>query len=254
MRTNDTFETKRTQDPFSRIKNEIFKDKRISLKALGLLCLCLSLDSETWNFSIRGLTAICKDGRTAIISSLDELEALGYLRRSRVQDRNEDGGFGHTHYVFYDTPQDEAAPCTQNVYTDDPHTENQPQEIIKQETKKQEEPPKPPRGRAARAAPDYEPEIFARFWTAYPIGRDKQGAIREWDKLKPNLQLMHTMAAALEKQKKTLSAEDPHDRFPFPYAIRWLRDRRWEDDLSKTAAKTSAAPKPERYEPEVSAW
>lgn len=114
-------------------------------------------------------------------------------------------------------------------------------------------PLKPPRGRAAKAAPDYEPEIFSRFWTAYPIGRDKQGAIREWDRLKPSLQLMQTMAAALEKQKSTLSAEDPRDRYPFPYAIRWIRDRRWEDDLDKSARRSTPTP-PERYEPEVSAW
>ena len=228
MRTNDTFETKRTQDPFSRIKNEIFKDKRISLKALGLLCLCLSLDSETWNFSIRGLTAICKDGRTAIISSLDELEALGYLRRSRVQDRNEDGGFGHTHYVFYDTPQDEAAPCTQNVYTDDPHTENQPQEIIKQETKKQEEPPKPPRGRAAaKKAPDHLPEEFDRLWKAYPRGEDKQGAIAEWDRLKPDEATVYAMNLALLSQKQS---EEWQRGIGIPYFVRWLRHRRWEDE------------------------
>ena len=120
--------------------------------------------------------------------------------------------------------------------------------------KKEEQiPQKPPRGRAAKAAPDYEPEIFSRFWTSYPIGRDKQGAIREWDKLKPNRQLMQTMAAALAEQKKTLSAEDPHDRYPFPYAIRWIRDRRWEDDLGKSTPR--AAPQtPQYYEPEVRQW
>ena len=115
-------------------------------------------------------------------------------------------------------------------------------------------PPKPPRGRTAKAAPDYEPEIFKRFWTAYPIGRDKQGAIREWDRLKPSLQLMQTMAAALEKQKNTLSAEDPRNRYPFPYAIRWLRDRRWEDELEKSTR--SAAPAAGRIveTPEVARW
>ena len=71
---------------------------------------------------MRGLDAICKDGRTAIIRALDELEELGYLRRSRVQARNEDGSFGHTHYVFYDTPQ--TAAVTQNMYTENPHTDN----------------------------------------------------------------------------------------------------------------------------------
>lgn len=128
---------------------------------------------------------------------------------------------------------------------------------IENNKKEEQIPPKPPRGRrTAKTAPNYEPEIFGRFWTAYPIGRDKQGAIREWDRLKPNRQLMQTMAAALAEQKKTLSAEDPHDRYPFPYAIRWIRDRRWEDDLTKDTPRAPEArgTKAPAYEPEVSAW
>ena len=250
MRTNDTFEVIRSEDPFTRINNGIFKDKRLNLKTLGLLCLCLSLP-EDWRFSVRGLASICADGQAAIVSALGSLEELGYLRRDRAQEHQENGKFGSVRYVFFDVP---AAPCVDFPYTAEPYTENPPREIIKQETKKQENPPKPPRGRAAKAAPDYEPEIFARFWTAYPIGRDKQGAIREWDRLKPSRQLMQTMAAALAEQKKTLSAEDPHDRYPFPYAIRWIRDRRWEDDLSKKTPRTTKQAAPQYYEPEVKQW
>ena len=212
--------------------------------------MCLSLP-EDWSFSIRGLASICVDGQAAIQTALDTLEELGYLRRDRNQGHQENGKFGGVRYVFYDAPQ---SPCVDFPYTDEPYTENRAQEITKQETKKQENPLKPPRGRAAKAAPDYEPEIFARFWTAYPIGRDKQGAIREWDKLKPSRQLMQTMAAALAEQKKTLSADDHHDRFPFPYAIRWIRDRRWEDDLEKSTPKAAKQTAPQRYEPEVRPW
>lgn len=254
MKTSDTFETKKTADPFSRINNEIFKDKRLSLKSLGLLCLCLSLDPETWTFSIRGLDAICKDGRTAIIRALDELEELGYLRRSRVQEHNADGGFGHTHYVFYDTPQEEGAPCTRFVNTDDPYTENQPQEKNQLETNQLDSPHKPPRGRREKSEPNYEPEMFERFWKAYPRGEDRQGAVREWDKLKPDRQLMHKMSTALARQKATLSLPDDHDHYAFQYAVRWLRYRRWEDDLEKSAASASKRGAAPSYEPEVSAW
>ena len=125
---------------------------------------------------------------------------------------------------------------------------------IENNKKEEQIPPKPPRGRTAKAAPDYEPEIFGRFWTAYPIGRDKQGAIREWDRLKPNRQLMQTMAAALAEQKKTLSAEDPHDRYPFPYAIRWIRDRRWEDDLTKDTPRARESGERSVQSPEVAQW
>lgn len=147
------------------------------------------------------------------------------------------------------------APMTE---TSRPHDKNVADNMNnKKENKKEEQnPPKPPRGRAAKAAPDYEPDIFARFWTAYPIGRDKQAAIRAWDKLKPDRQLMQTMDAALKAQKETLTAENPRDRYPFPYAVRWLTGRRWEDDLAKDTprAPETRGTKAPAYEPEVSAW
>ena len=248
----------RTEDPFTRINNRIFQDKRLNLKTLGLLCLCLSLP-EDWRFSVRGLAAICMDGPAAVATALDSLEELGYLRRDRNQEHTEGGKFGSVRYVFFDTPQQPSAPCidypiTAEPYTDEPITDNRAEEIIKQETKKQEIPPKPPRGRAAKKAPDHLPEEFARLWTAYPRGEDKQGAIAEWDKLKPDKATVFNMMAALLVQKQS---EEWQRGIGIPYFVRWLRHRRWEDeklrsDPTPISDRTTAAPK--RYEPEVSAW
>ena len=241
------------EDPFTRINNKIFMDKRISLKALGLLCLCLSLDPDTWSFSIRGLDAICKDGRTAIIHALDELEELGYLRRSRIQEHNADGGFGHTHYIFFDVPQEKDAPCAQNVYTDDPYTEKLTQERNKLETKEQEIPPKPPRGRrsaTAKKAPDHLPDEFARLWKAYPRGEDKQGAIAEWDRLRPDEATILAMKRALLAQKLT---EDWQRGIGIPYFVRWLRYRRWEDEKLRSMAPAAEASRIVET-PEVAQW
>ena len=244
MRTNDTFEVIRSEDPFTRINNGIFRDRRLNLKALGLLCLCLSLP-EDWHFSIRGLASICVDGQAASVSALDALEELGYLRRDRNQEHQENGKFGGVRYVFFDVP---AAPCVDFPYTAEPYTENPSQEIIKQETKKQEIPPKPPRGRAAKKAPDHLPDEFARLWTAYPRGEDKQGAIAEWDKLKPDEATIFAMKVALLAQKQT---EEWQRGIGIPYFVRWLRHRRWEDDKLRTVRPPT---KPERFEPEVSTW
>lgn len=148
IKTNDTFAKKLSDDPFTRISNSIFADKRLNIKTLGLLCLCLSLPDD-WNFSIRGLVKISGVGQSALMSALDALEALGYLRRGRDQAHQEDGKFGGVQYVFYDTPQTEDAPCVDFPYTGEPYTENQAQEIIKQETKKQEKPPISPKNEKA---------------------------------------------------------------------------------------------------------
>lgn len=99
------------------------------------------------------------------------------------------------------------------------------------ENKKEEHPPKPPRGRrGCKDRPDYEPERFARFWAAYPCGKDKQGAMREWDSLRPDADLMRVMAGALKRQ---LATEEWQRGVGIPYACRWLKYRRWEDELGK---------------------
>jgi len=93
-------------------------------------------------------------------------------------------------------------------------------------------PPKAPQGAGAgRKRSEWEPEMFERFWAAYPNGRDKAKARAEWDKLKPDRKLMETMSAALDKAK----ASDEWQRgIGIPYACRWLSHRRWEDELDKS--------------------
>ena len=88
------------------------------------------------------------------------------------------------------------------------------------ENRKKNNPPKAPQGAA------WEPELFERFWKAYPRHEDKAGARREWDKLKPDRELMQVMSAALARAKTS----DTWQRgIGIPYACRWLSHRRWED-------------------------
>lgn len=60
------------------MSNVHLKDKGISLKAKGLLSVILSLP-EDWNYTTRGLAAICKEGVDSIGAALRELESAGYL-------------------------------------------------------------------------------------------------------------------------------------------------------------------------------
>ena len=71
---------------FTVIGNEALRDKRLSLKARGLLTTMMSLP-DSWEFSENGLDKIFeKDGITSIKSGLKELESCGYLERSRSRD------------------------------------------------------------------------------------------------------------------------------------------------------------------------
>ena len=118
--------------------------------------------------------------------------------------------------------------------------------------KKEEQiPPKPPRGRAAaKKAPDHLPEEFDRLWKAYPRGEDKQGAIAEWDRLKPDEATIFAMKAALLLQAQS---EEWLRGIGIPYFVRWLRHRRWEDEKLRTAAPASA-PGRSVETPEVARW
>ena len=60
------------------MSNYHLRDKQMSLKAKGLLSIMLSLP-EDWDYTIRGLVCICKEGETAVKSTLNELKKLGYL-------------------------------------------------------------------------------------------------------------------------------------------------------------------------------
>ena len=67
------------------MSNHHLRNRRLSLKAKGLLSLMLSLP-EDWDFTQRGLASICRDGVDSIASAIHELEASGYLSRRRIRD------------------------------------------------------------------------------------------------------------------------------------------------------------------------
>ena len=87
---------------FTVMSNFHFREKKMSLKAKGLLSLMLSLPDD-WDYSVAGLAKLSKDGRDSIMSALTELEKFGYLTRERVKLDN--GQFGGVAYNIYEMPQ-----------------------------------------------------------------------------------------------------------------------------------------------------
>ena len=86
---------------FTIIKNNIFLEKNISLKAKGLLTQMLSLP-DTWDYTVAGLATLCRDGRDSIASALKELEKYGYVTRKRIRD--EKGQLKDIEYVIREVP------------------------------------------------------------------------------------------------------------------------------------------------------
>ncbi len=84
--------------------NHHLRDKRLSLKAKGLLSVMISLPPE-WDFTLAGLACISREGIGAIRAAVQELEENGYIIRTRL--RNQAGQLGDTAYTIYEFPQNE---------------------------------------------------------------------------------------------------------------------------------------------------
>ena len=96
------------------------KDQKLSLKAVGLLSKMLSFN-DGWQFSTRGLAAICKEGPDAILSALRELEEHGYLVRHRQRDAK--GRMSNTVFEIYEQPQP-VSPHRENPDMENPDADN----------------------------------------------------------------------------------------------------------------------------------
>ena len=96
------------------MSNYHLRDTRLTLKSIGLLSKMLSLTDE-WDYTTRGLAAICKEGVDAIGAALKELESHGYLVRRQLRDSR--GRITDTEYTIYESPHpplpDTASPDTE---------------------------------------------------------------------------------------------------------------------------------------------
>lgn len=113
---------------FTVMSNYHFKEKKMSLKAKGLLSLMLSLP-EDWDYSVAGLTTLSKDGKDGVMTALAELEKFGYLTRTRLV--NDKGQFDGVEYNIYEQPQEKPVaekPISENENSEKPISEN-PQQL-----------------------------------------------------------------------------------------------------------------------------
>lgn len=116
------------QDRFTAVSNAVLLDRDLSLKAKGFLILVMSLHDD-WDFTVRGMISIVKEGRDAVYGSIKELIEAGYCKREQTPGRA--GKFAEVVYVFteekWDFQPHTALPYTEQPYTGSPYTENPPQ-------------------------------------------------------------------------------------------------------------------------------
>lgn len=74
---------------YTKIDNRYLEDKKIYLKAKGLLTLIFSL-SDSWKFNINGLFLLCKESKDAINTAIKELKENYYVEMKTTFDETED--------------------------------------------------------------------------------------------------------------------------------------------------------------------
>ena len=111
--------TRKRNSNYTTISNVFLRDIRLSCKAKGILAVIMGLPDD-WDFSIRGILSITKEGKDAVYSAIKELKQYGYCEVSERKDNS--GKFNGYSYCF----SDEALlqPHTENPHTENPHTEN----------------------------------------------------------------------------------------------------------------------------------
>ena len=86
------------------MSNAHLRDKRLSLKAVGLLSVVLSLP-DGWNYTINGLVGAVKDGKDSVESAIKELKKHGYLKVDKIYPNGNCNRIQYR-YTFFENPQE----------------------------------------------------------------------------------------------------------------------------------------------------
>ena len=84
------------------VNNQMYQSRNMSLKARGLLGTILSLP-PTWEYSIKGLAAVCKESPDTIGATMKELRELGFVEMIKHKPSVENGGRYRTEYIVHET-------------------------------------------------------------------------------------------------------------------------------------------------------
>jgi len=118
------FRVEKTKD-YTVMSNYHLKDKRLSLKAKGLLSWMLS-NNDDWDYSLAGIVACCKEGETTVNTALRELQRYGYVQIVKNKP-DETNNRIHYDYNVYEIPQDIDSQGVESLVLESQALENQPQ-------------------------------------------------------------------------------------------------------------------------------
>lgn len=204
------------------MSNTHLRDMGLSLKAKGLLSVMLSLP-ETWDYSIAGLVAICKENETAVKSALKELRDSRYLIITKVMPNETKSGRIEYIYDIYEEPQKQEVEKqgVENLGVEFQGVENQGQLNTNKESTKELN--------TDISNTDYigAEGKFRDFVDAYPKGVNEYEAYRVWVSLNMNADLFAKLMMGLADWKRSEQWTKNNGQY-ITNAVTFLRERRWE--------------------------
>lgn len=236
------------QKEYTVICNKVIRDENLSLKTLGLFVKMLSLP-ETWDFSVRGLAAICKDGEYAINHCLQQLEQFNYLKRTKVY---KDGKIVDIEYDLYECPPDEDIvnqdnQDTKNLNSENLNQDNQDNKInnkINKDINKITEPELSDEEFFEKNKNKKDPKTLMKWINIKITDRQVSEAMIQWYKLMlannkwQTLEILNSKIDMLYDNKGDLSAlaviQDTIEKgyFSFTYSINFLKAQKKSLDFS----------------------
>ena len=100
---NATLNRVKKDSNFTIISAKLLRTNKIRNKLIGFMMKVLSLPNS-WNFSMSGLKAICKEGKTAVHNAVNKLIDLGYLVRTQLHSNESIHNCFEYVYSFFDVP------------------------------------------------------------------------------------------------------------------------------------------------------
>ena len=212
--------SRRKTSKYTTISNVFLRDKNLSLKAKGFLTVIMALPDD-WDFSIKGICSVLKEGKTAIYGVIQELKENRYCKTT--PNRNEKGLILGLDYVFYEEPYDEE-PQQDYPHSDNRYMDNMPQ-LNTYENKENKEIKDLSKKEERDKSLSKKDELFEECWKAYRRKGSKSKSKTYWNKLKDdekNRVLAHINAY--------VSARDINYQQDFE---RYLRDKTFDSLVIK---------------------
>lgn len=217
---------KEKKSNFTVIDNAIFKDRSLSLKATGLLCLMLSLP-DGWEYSVKGLQALTTDRYSSITSGLKELEKAGYFRREQ---RFEKGKFAGYEYIISETKNSDFTfsenPISENTISENHAQLNTKESITKESTTKEIDIYKPEKITKKQIAAEFDD-----LWGLYPRKQGKDKAMSYYEKARKSGTTYDEVKAGILAYRAYIDAEQTESRF-IKHGSTFFSQKAWLDDWS----------------------